>query len=300
MNNARNTRMQPPFKKVAYVVIWVFLAQVAGHSALWGKESPLFAEGVNLALRRTAHQLLRENGDTLSTIPPVEEITSDIFQIRINGLFDYDQLPGLLQQSLELHGVNKVYNVAIVSCDDGKIHLGYHYLDLASEGGIACQGRQREAGCYLLKVSFPPGAAASAGKWWSIGLGCFVLIGLVVWRRRWATTVLPLEAAAEIEATPAVKFGNSTLDLSNLLLHTGHTICNLTYREAKLLNLFASHQNQVLERDFILKSVWEDEGIVVSRSIDVFVSRLRKLLRDDASIRIAAVHGVGYRMEVGE
>ncbi len=88
------------------------------------------------------------------------------------------------------------------------------------------------------------------------------------------------------------------MDIANQLLYVGNTKQNLTYREAKLLQLFIKHQNQILERDFILKSVWEDEGITVGRSIDVFVSRLRKLLQEDSSLKIAAVHGVGYRLEV--
>ena len=94
-----------------------------------------------------------------------------------------------------------------------------------------------------------------------------------------------------------VLFGNSRLDPGNQTLISGASRHALTYREAKLLHLFASHPNQLLERDFILQSVWEDEGIIVGRSVDVFVSRLRKLLRDDPGVRIVAVHGVGYRME---
>ena len=88
------------------------------------------------------------------------------------------------------------------------------------------------------------------------------------------------------------------MDVENQLLYSANTQHNLTFREAKLLHLFIKHQNQVLDRDFILKSVWEDEGVTVGRSIDVFVSRLRKLLQEDTSLKIAAVHGVGYRLEV--
>ena len=88
------------------------------------------------------------------------------------------------------------------------------------------------------------------------------------------------------------------MDLENQMLYSANTQHNLTFREAKLLHLFIKHPNQVLERDFILKSVWEDEGVTVGRSIDVFVSRLRKLLQEDASLKIVAVHGVGYRLEV--
>ena len=86
--------------------------------------------------------------------------------------------------------------------------------------------------------------------------------------------------------------------MANLVLVSEHKTFNLTYREAKLLHLFTNNKNKVLERDFILKSVWEDEGIIVGRSVDVFVSRLRKMLAEDLQVKISAVHGVGYRLEV--
>ncbi len=62
--------------------------------------------------------------------------------------------------------------------------------------------------------------------------------------------------------------------------------------------LTLNHPNQLLGRDLILQSVWGDEGITVGRSADVFVSRLRKLLQHDPTLRIASVHGVGYRLEI--
>jgi DNA-binding response OmpR family regulator len=55
-----------------------------------------------------------------------------------------------------------------------------------------------------------------------------------------------------------------------------------------------------VKRDLILKSVWEDNGYFVARSLDVFISRLRKYLKPDDSLRIVNVHGVGYKLEVTE
>ena len=74
----------------------------------------------------------------------------------------------------------------------------------------------------------------------------------------------------------------------------------LTFRETKLLRLFATNPDRLLERDVILRQVWADEGVLVGRSVDVFVSRLRKKLAADPSVGIAAVHGVGYRLETGK
>ena len=59
-----------------------------------------------------------------------------------------------------------------------------------------------------------------------------------------------------------------------------------------------SHPGQLLERERILREVWADEGILVGRSVDMFVSRLRKKLAADPTVGIAAVHGVGYRLEL--
>ena len=73
---------------------------------------------------------------------------------------------------------------------------------------------------------------------------------------------------------------------------------NLTFREAKLLNYLIQNANQVLDRERILEAIWQDEGMLVGRSLDVFISRLRKLLHEDENIKIVSVHGVGYRFEI--
>ncbi len=72
----------------------------------------------------------------------------------------------------------------------------------------------------------------------------------------------------------------------------------LTRKEAKLLRLFCLHQNKVIERDIIQKAIWEDEGYFVGRSMDVFISRLRKIFKDDPAVSIQTIHGIGYKLEV--
>ncbi len=95
-----------------------------------------------------------------------------------------------------------------------------------------------------------------------------------------------------------IKFGNSVLNTTNQTLNTEGVETQLTFRELKLLQLFYQHKNKLLEKDFILKSVWGDEVIIVGRSVDVFVSRLRKLLKDNPSVKIMNVHSVGYRFDL--
>ena len=95
-----------------------------------------------------------------------------------------------------------------------------------------------------------------------------------------------------------MKAGNSTLDIYNLSLDSNGYINRLTYKECKLLQMFFRHAGRLIERDVFLKAIWADDGFFVARSMDVFVSRLRKYLRNDPAIRIENIRGVGYILKV--
>lgn len=257
------------------------------------------AEKVNLALRRTAHGLLRMAGDSTSRIPAVVQTNPHTFRVSFSRAFNYDSLPALLQQSLRLHHVSGAYDVAILDCANGELQLGYSLHDLLANRPVPCEGRAMAAGCYVLQLTFEPvapGPQSSVGWRLAALAGLLSGVAFIVWRRSAKTS----EPVSPLSSSPdqAIRFGQSWLDVGNQLLNSGSSQHNLTYRETKLLRLLASHPNELLERNQILKLVWEDEGITVGRSVDVFVSRLRKLLQDDPTIRISAVHGVGYRLEV--
>lgn len=97
---------------------------------------------------------------------------------------------------------------------------------------------------------------------------------------------------------PVLKISNSTLDVNNLVLNSNGLITRLTYKECKLLQIFFRHCDKLIERDVFLKTVWEDDGFFVARSMDVFVSKLRKYLSNDHAIRIENIRGVGYIMKL--
>lgn len=92
--------------------------------------------------------------------------------------------------------------------------------------------------------------------------------------------------------------GRYRFDYNNQLLTLDNEIITLTNKEARLLKMLVQHKNQVVERDLIMKSIWENEGYFVARSMDVFISKLRKYLALDSAIKIKNIHGVGYRLEV--
>jgi len=99
--------------------------------------------------------------------------------------------------------------------------------------------------------------------------------------------------------TPVSDFksiGGLEIDFANLAVrHEGKTTA-LTQREADLLALFLQHRNQILKREAILKALWGDDDYFMGRSLDVFISRLRKILASGIGISIENIHGVGFRL----
>ncbi len=94
------------------------------------------------------------------------------------------------------------------------------------------------------------------------------------------------------------ELGKFYFDFDNLELSDRETATRLTLREAELLHLFCQNKNKLLKKEEILNSLWKDDSYFLSRSLDVFVSRLRKLLKNDQRLKIETIHGVGFVFRV--
>jgi DNA-binding response OmpR family regulator len=94
-----------------------------------------------------------------------------------------------------------------------------------------------------------------------------------------------------------LRVAESVLDINNLTLTCAGVATRLTHKEAQLLQLFFRHPNKLIERDVFLKAAWEDSGFFVARSMDVFVSRLRKYLHPDSRLRIENIRAIGYQLK---
>lgn len=98
-----------------------------------------------------------------------------------------------------------------------------------------------------------------------------------------------------------IQIGNYTFDASNLMLrYREDDPVTLTKKESDLLLLLSQHKNQLLTREFALKRIWGNDDYFIGRSMDVFITKLRKHLKQDPNISITNVHGVGFRLEVPE
>ena len=73
---------------------------------------------------------------------------------------------------------------------------------------------------------------------------------------------------------------------------------SLSKKECELLSIFVDRPNEIIKRDELTKKVWEDNGVFVGRSLDTYISKLRKKLKEDTSIKLVNIHGVGYKLEI--
>lgn len=96
--------------------------------------------------------------------------------------------------------------------------------------------------------------------------------------------------------SPLLQIGSFELDYNNLALKSDTQLKKLTQRETDLLKLLIEHKNQVLQRGIILEKLWGENDYFLGRSLDVFISRLRKYLKTDPNLRIENIHGVGFRL----
>jgi DNA-binding response OmpR family regulator len=94
--------------------------------------------------------------------------------------------------------------------------------------------------------------------------------------------------------------GKYEFDYKNQTLVLGKEAKTLTKKEADLLKLLVIHQNQILAREIILNSIWGNDDYFSGRSMDVFITKLRKYMANDPHIKIVNIHGVGFKLQIEE
>jgi DNA-binding response OmpR family regulator len=97
-----------------------------------------------------------------------------------------------------------------------------------------------------------------------------------------------------------VNLGVYTFDVENFTLKTNSELKTLTKKEAQILKIMYKFKNQVIPREVILNAVWGQDDYFVGRSLDVFITKLRKYLKEESKIHITNIHGVGFKFEIKE
>lgn len=292
-----------PRLNVAAVVLGAcaifFLAAFANR-----KSGEVTSKRVNIAMRAIGHQLLLQAGDFSSLIPPVIEKSNGVFQLQFENefVFQPDTLVAIVQRVLQKTGLSS-YTVTVQRCFSTAIVYGFE-INPPMNNIEACRGRTQPKACYKIEIAFAdfPGSEITYSPYVMMISGvlsmvAFVLIGRSLWPRKSKPTQdqnLPIQEVSDRDSN----VGKFVFDTTQQNLRIGDEIISLTDKECSILKLLNRNFGQLTLRDDLIQEVWTDEGVITGRSLDMFISKLRKKLSSDLELRITNVHGKGYKLEI--
>lgn len=289
--------------RISYLLIFVL---TIGHNCLAEIEEGKHEQHVEVSMRLIGHQVLLSQGDSSSRVLPIKKIDGR-YKIAFENDFGFnpDDIATIVDSVIASTGVAKSYIVSIADCEtDQTVHM-YEVGEVPTENVMACRGRDQPIGCYALFITIldePSNFASSvdspteaisqssskASQFLIGGFALLFALGFLIYLKKRSSS-----QSKHIVSIGEYKFNKRKMELG----YKGEKI-ELTSKECALLELLIESANDIVERDTILKMVWNDEGDYVGRTLDVFISKLRKKLEADSNIKIANIRGIGYKLVI--
>ena len=260
-----------------------------------------------IIMRQVGHDILLHSGDSTSRVLPVKKIAENGYKIQFASQFTFkpDSLVKIIHRTIDANHLPSDYIVNVVECASNETIFGYAILESQhrKEGKqtniIPCRCRQQAKGCYLINITFQdtrllglPKKSVTAG----VSLFALLLIftGANIYHKKKNAT----ENEGQTLENKFIRIGKFHFYSDKQYLIYNNEQIELTHKESKLLYILASTPNEIIDRTRLQKEIWEDEGIIVGRSLDVFISKLRKKLEIDPNLKILVIRGKGYKLEV--
>ena len=255
-----------------------------------------FSGQVKVALRAVGDQLLLSNQDSTSLVLPVIELDESKYQLSFQNELSLTpaHLVSVIEESFQASGLPNYYRVELIQNSDKEVAYSYEMKFDRENSIIPCFGRALPKTVYILQVKFTEMESSLLSEKALLiapAIASLLLFAFSFYKRK--QPVMRMEAGQESTALGTFKF----YPAQNKLVKDNLEI-SLSKKECELLKIFSDNPNQIITRDELTKRVWEDHGVFVGRSLDTFISKLRKILKEDKSIQLTNVHGVGYKLEV--
>ncbi|NUY79545.1 helix-turn-helix domain-containing protein [Flavobacterium sp. MAH-1] len=243
----------------------------------------------NIAMRHIGHKLLWQNGDSISVVPAVIQIDRSTFRLSFAKPFRFstDSLVALTEHEAAKGRFPKKYTVKVYNSGE---RLAYGY-EMPALDSTACLGRPQPQDSYRLDVTFTDISESSNTLFYASAIPIVIVFLSFGFKR---SPKIP-ESGSQRKS---LKIGAYEYFPETQLLVIGQNREKLTAKEANVLSIFASRQNELITREELQNEVWESKGVIVGRSLDVFISRLRKKFEGDENVKIVNVHGSGYKLIV--
>lgn len=249
--------------------------------------------------RSIAHEFLMQLGDSTSRILPVEQV-GERYQVRFQDSFAFEPSALVYAAQKVLRSQNRNADSFLIEVEQCNLPLVHHsFIAKLSESWLdePCRERGLPTRCYTFyftRLSSHEPAGVEEQKestGWVIASSLFILtLGFVWYQSR---------KHGEVKRSKnLISLGTYSFDRKGMKLAYADEQIELSSKESDLLCLFSANENITLEREQILREVWGDKGNYVGRTLDVFVSKLRKKLEKDDKVKIINIRGVGYRFVV--
>lgn len=261
----------------------------------------------HVGMRMIGHAVLLSVGDSSSLVLPVQRV-ADSYLISFGTEFGFvpERLAATVDSVMATTRLSADYVVEVERCGTREVVYSYEHRTADTLNIMPCTSRALPSACYTLRVALlpppppteqvaavpaavPPSDQAPTA--WTLAAALVVLLALI-------TFVLYRRKAPPVEAPKGtgVAIGAFLFDRAKLELSFQDQRTELSAKEAELLHLLHGNVNETVAREQMLKEVWGNNSDYVGRTLDVFVSKLRKKLEADPNVRIANIRGVGYRL----
>ncbi len=256
-----------------------------------------FSETVKVALRDVGNTLLLSNRDSTSRVLPITNLSKNRYQLAFENKLSItpDSLMAAVNKSLKVANLPKQYIVEVFNCNSNEVFYSFQIKGKKEQNIVPCVGRNLPADCYTIQVLFLENKSALSEKifYWIIIILPLILI-VFLWLNKYRNNNTNLTDEEKLYS----KIGDYKFYKDQNKLIKKAVEIKLSTKECELISILSANQNQIVKRETLVKEIWEDHGVFVDRSLDTFISKLRKKFKDDASISIVNVHGVGYKLEV--
>jgi len=309
--------------RVSLVFTGTLMSGVFGFSQAFNTE-----QQVQITLRRVGHHMLLASGDSTSRVLPIEKMDNRYkVPFAAEFAFDPDQIITLVDSLVQQAGIANGYIVEMEECSTGNVVHSYEVSSKTKKEDVACKGRTLPKACYnlfftILDENNQPYALhadsaintyantdnTSGTNYIKFGLlGILLLVVAILYmRRRRHAIAEPIEQEEPVEQREPEQANNEHIiaigayqfNKHNMTLSMNNESVELTGKESDLLLLLHTSANHTIDRDVILNEVWGDEGDYIGRTLDVFISKLRKRLEGDPNLKIVNIRGVGYKLIV--
>ena len=265
-----------------------------------------------VVMRMIGHELLACMGDLESRVLPIEKVDQydefDSYRVSFETEFeaDPDDIASIISQVMMETGIAHSYFVQVEQCETKQVVHSFEVRNPAYAVLIACSGRVLPKDCYdfLITIindkSLAENSPVKKANYFKVALIIVLLLNLIGFaryfiRKRKSTLSDRRPVDHNLDLTP---IGDSQFDKRNMVLSFEDNRVELSHKESELLALLHASANEPIEREVLLEKVWGDEGDYVGRTLDVFISKLRKKLKADKSLKIVNIRGIGYKLIV--